>query len=86
MADKSVTQPPMRHPRTRIALCALVFVLAVSLGISIGYSERTPEFNPTASEASNYAIVNVTRTVTNIRHSRLLKLICLEFSSPLRAI
>ena len=55
-----------KHPGRRTVFCALVFVLAVALGISIGYTERTPEFNPTAGQASNYSVVNVTRFVTNI--------------------
>ena len=54
-----------KHPGRRTVLCVLVFVFAVTLGISIGYNERTAEFNPTAGQASNYSIVNVTRSVTN---------------------
>jgi len=61
MAD----QPePAKHPRMWISLCALVFVLAISLDISISYSECTPKFNPTASSASNYSVVNISRVVT----------------------
>lgn len=84
--EMASTQSPTKHPRARIALCAVVFFLAVTLGISIGYSERTPDFNPTASKASNYSAVNISRIVTNIDHLRPLPLICLEFSSPSRAI
>ena len=65
-SEENAKQKRQQHPRTRLVLCALVFMLAVSLGISIGYSKRIPEFNPTAGQAGNYSVVNVTRFVTNI--------------------
>lgn len=40
-------QPQMASPLIRIIFCALVFVLAVGLGISVGFTQRTAEFNPT---------------------------------------
>lgn len=62
--DKSRNRSEARelraHPHTRLWLCALVFVVSLVLGISIGYSERTPEFNPTAA----YSPINTSRIVS----------------------
>jgi len=46
--------------RPRIILCVIVFVLSVGLGVSIGYSQRSPEFNATAPLRS----INNPRIVT----------------------
>ena len=45
MPDKE--PPQTASTLLRIIFCALVFVLAVGLGISVGYTQRTAEFNPT---------------------------------------
>lgn len=86
MAYYKYTQLPKKSLKTRIALWIGVSALAATLGISVGFSGRTPEFNPTASNASNYSIVNISRIVINIHRSRPPPLILLEFSSPSRAI
>jgi hypothetical protein len=46
--------------RARIIFCAIAFALSVGLGISIGFTQRTPEFNPIAP----LALVNTSRIVT----------------------
>lgn len=62
MADETKVSPQIAvesHRALKI-LYAVVFGITIGLGISIGYTQRTPEFYPVTSQSS---IINSSRIV-----------------------